>query len=260
MNEPPQSTDADLDALDALFDRLGGFDDTISLEWFDGCVAALICGPRAVLPGEWLPLLFGDSWERTFADPEDVAQATATLMRRWNVVAAQLDPEALFDNPDHLRLVPLMDDFDPGLRDRLLAEGKLTPEEATGWPGTGETWALGFLQTIERLSDDWHVPDDGSEDAVVYRSCLRCLEALIERDEAMLRADLAARYPGKTLTRDESIDEALFAVQDLRLFWLERAARPAPRRVEKLPGRNDPCPCGSGRKFKKCHGAAGAAH
>ncbi|MGH7710842.1 MAG: SEC-C metal-binding domain-containing protein, partial [Gemmatimonadaceae bacterium] len=20
-------------------------------------------------------------------------------------------------------------------------------------------------------------------------------------------------------------------------------------------GRNDPCPCGSGRKFKKCHGA-----
>jgi uncharacterized protein YecA (UPF0149 family) len=21
-------------------------------------------------------------------------------------------------------------------------------------------------------------------------------------------------------------------------------------------GRNDPCPCGSGRKFKQCHGAA----
>jgi len=21
-------------------------------------------------------------------------------------------------------------------------------------------------------------------------------------------------------------------------------------------GRNDPCPCGSGKKFKKCHGAA----
>lgn len=23
---------------------------------------------------------------------------------------------------------------------------------------------------------------------------------------------------------------------------------------EKLPGRNDPCPCGSGKKFKQCHG------
>ena len=27
-----------------------------------------------------------------------------------------------------------------------------------------------------------------------------------------------------------------------------------PVRVDKLPGRNDPCPCGSGKKFKQCHG------
>jgi len=28
----------------------------------------------------------------------------------------------------------------------------------------------------------------------------------------------------------------------------------APVRVEKAPGRNDPCPCGSGKKYKQCHG------
>ncbi len=27
-----------------------------------------------------------------------------------------------------------------------------------------------------------------------------------------------------------------------------------PVRVEKRVGRNDPCPCGSGKKFKSCHG------
>ncbi len=27
-----------------------------------------------------------------------------------------------------------------------------------------------------------------------------------------------------------------------------------PVHVEKEPGRNDPCPCGSGKKYKKCHG------
>jgi uncharacterized protein YecA (UPF0149 family) len=27
------------------------------------------------------------------------------------------------------------------------------------------------------------------------------------------------------------------------------------RRAEPKVGRNDPCPCGSGKKFKKCHGA-----
>ncbi|HLF55640.1 MAG TPA: SEC-C metal-binding domain-containing protein [Thermoanaerobaculia bacterium] len=27
-------------------------------------------------------------------------------------------------------------------------------------------------------------------------------------------------------------------------------------RAEKTPGRNEPCWCGSGKKYKKCHGAA----
>ena len=30
--------------------------------------------------------------------------------------------------------------------------------------------------------------------------------------------------------------------------------KPQPYIAEKLPGRNDPCPCGSGKKFKNCHG------
>ncbi len=32
------------------------------------------------------------------------------------------------------------------------------------------------------------------------------------------------------------------------------SARPQRRAVPKV-GRNDPCPCGSGKKYKKCHGA-----
>ena len=30
--------------------------------------------------------------------------------------------------------------------------------------------------------------------------------------------------------------------------------RPEPLRVEKKPRPNDPCPCGSGKKYKQCHG------
>ena len=29
----------------------------------------------------------------------------------------------------------------------------------------------------------------------------------------------------------------------------------APRHIDQKVGRNDPCPCGSGKKYKKCHGA-----
>jgi len=32
----------------------------------------------------------------------------------------------------------------------------------------------------------------------------------------------------------------------------------SPRRAEGKVGRNDPCPCGSGKKYKKCHGQPGA--
>ena len=33
-----------------------------------------------------------------------------------------------------------------------------------------------------------------------------------------------------------------------------REQKHEPVRVQKTPGRNDPCPCGSGKKFKNCHG------
>ena len=32
------------------------------------------------------------------------------------------------------------------------------------------------------------------------------------------------------------------------------AEKTKPAVSEKKPGRNDPCPCGSGKKYKKCHG------
>ena len=39
------------------------------------------------------------------------------------------------------------------------------------------------------------------------------------------------------------------AAQDTR----EKPKR-EPIRVQKTVGRNDPCPCGSGKKYKNCHG------
>jgi preprotein translocase subunit SecA len=35
-----------------------------------------------------------------------------------------------------------------------------------------------------------------------------------------------------------------------------QAEAPKPVRTATKIGRNDPCPCGSGKKYKKCHGTA----
>ena len=258
MKPAAQSTEADIDALESLCERLNGFEAEVNPEWLDGAMAALIAGPRTVLPDEWLPLLFGDAWERAIADPQDMASSLDTLLRRWNVIADQLHPQRLFDEPDRLQLLPLIDEFDPARRDALVAEGELSAEDAADWPLTGETWAMGFIETLLRLDADWQLPDANSDAQIELAALRSCIEALAERDPAKLQADLALRYPGKRMDRDELIDEACFAVQDLRCFWLEHAVRPVPRRVEKTPGRNDACPCGSGKKYKKCHGAGAA--
>ncbi|MBV8914496.1 MAG: SEC-C domain-containing protein [Acetobacteraceae bacterium] len=50
----------------------------------------------------------------------------------------------------------------------------------------------------------------------------------------------------------ELIPVCVFA---MRRFWRERDHRHEPYRASPKLGRNTPCPCGSGRKYKRCCGA-----
>ncbi len=49
-------------------------------------------------------------------------------------------------------------------------------------------------------------------------------------------------------------EAAAAAVRRLPTSHGDAPRRPKPVTVEKV-GRNDPCPCGSGKKYKRCHGA-----
>lgn len=44
-----------------------------------------------------------------------------------------------------------------------------------------------------------------------------------------------------------------------KVVWPGFSYNPRPRQVAKV-GRNEPCPCGSGRKYKECHEEAGSAY
>ena len=43
-----------------------------------------------------------------------------------------------------------------------------------------------------------------------------------------------------------------------KVVWPGFSNAPRPRHISKI-GRNDPCPCGSGKKFKDCHQGEGSA-
>lgn len=44
-----------------------------------------------------------------------------------------------------------------------------------------------------------------------------------------------------------------------KVIWPGFTPGPLPRHVAKI-GRNDPCPCGSGKKYKDCHQSEGTAY
>lgn len=51
-------------------------------------------------------------------------------------------------------------------------------------------------------------------------------------------------------------ERSRFRKLDGRWYYVDGAVKAAPARKAKAPGPNEPCHCGSGKKFKRCHGAA----
>lgn len=248
------SNEAELRAFDAVCERLHGFDNQLNYERVDGFLTALAAGPAPLSPGEWLPALCGDAFERAFADPADVAQAERALGQRLKVLAAQLEPGVLMELPDQLRLNPLMVEWTDELRAGLVKEQGLSEEDAQ-LAQTGAEWADGFLSCVEAFEHHWAPPAD-EDGADALSALLDQISALtIPPGDALYAEHVKQYWPQGEPSREDLIGEALWAVQDIRIVWVDHAPKPETRRVEATPGRNDPCHCGSGKKFKKCHGA-----
>jgi uncharacterized protein len=255
LRHPRRSSEADLDAFETVCERLSGFGDVVDPEWADGFLTALVTGPVRLSPERWLPVLAGDAFERAFADPPDRAQALRALEARLAAIEDALDADALGQWPDELRLDPLMGEVTDEDRARLVDEGGLTPAQAA-LMRTGALWAEGFLIGAELFEGDWgtdRLADEARDD---YLDLISQVSALLIEPGSDEEREFAARvHPEGLPPQERLLDEALFAVQDLRLWWLDHGPRPETRRAAPQPGRNDPCPCGSGKKFKKCHGA-----
>ena len=251
---PRTNTEAELQAFEQTCERLAGFDAEKGFEQVDGLLCALAAGPTEADLAEHVSALLGEAWGRAYADPPAQAAALDALQARLRVLRSQLDPEALFEEPDYLRLEPLVAEWTDEHRAQLVTDGLATVEDASAMQ-TGVEWALGFMTGVNELPALWTLPD-GEEAAAVFEQSFEQIEALLldpASDE--YRAHIAKSYPDGEPSRDDLLAEACMSVQDLRMYWVDFAPKTATRRVEATPGRNDPCHCGSGKKFKKCHGA-----
>ena len=81
-------------------------------------------------------------------------------------------------------------------------------------------------------------------------------KASVQDEIRKLRMRLAQLEHELALTTlDDAIDDLVLAVAELwELTQDQRYRVETVRRAVPKVGRNDPCPCGSGRKYKACHG------
>jgi uncharacterized protein YecA (UPF0149 family) len=113
----------------------------MNVEELDGFFAALIAGPKTVMPSEYLPEVFGGEMSDTceFSSIEDANEILGLLMRHWNTIAWTLLKGEVY--------VPLL----------------LEDEAAT--TAHGNDWARGFMRGVNMRNDSWDglIEDDAYE-------------------------------------------------------------------------------------------------
>jgi uncharacterized protein len=201
----------------------------MNIEMLDGFLAALICGPETVRPSEYLPKIWGgDQTNEPTFDTQSIREFLSLIMRHWNAVCHNLQSD---------------DEFLPVL---LNDENGAAP---------ANDWATGFMRGMDMRRDRWLalLEDDGHGGILIPIMALAYEHhpdlgmrpykdpVSIERREQLI-AGMAASVP---LIYRYFVTERRLEAQ--KLFSVGTFRRDAPK-----VGRNEPCPCGSGKKFKHC--------
>jgi uncharacterized protein len=220
----------DFASLEAwLAERRTSFPETPDWEFCEGFMAALVCCRRAIAPGEYWPRLLGLAAD---AVPGDVSDLWA---RRWALVEQALDtPVSALDDPEAYQ--PELGESDDALAQR---------------------WAQGFMAAVTAWPEEWAGPRNAQ--AQQWReAALKLLRALTLPDTGAPTLHAYEDQQGSprvSAARMKAVGDAIWAVYNLRETWKSLGPRvETVKHAAAVPGRNEACSCGSGKKFKKCCG------
>ena len=254
------------DELDAILDELRTrYDETPQWEFCEGFMAAVICMRRPIAQHEVLAALLGmpmpgdepDAEAGSFLDASQQERFLVLWQQRWQEVATALDSEVKSLEDDNC--------YHPEVMDIRGAVAEMAPDEQAKFkgdindellPAFAQVWALGFMFAVEYWPEEWAAPRD--KDAAKWlNDALEAIVAMTEDDTAKPEVSPLSEdgAPSTSIARLNAFGEAIWAVYDLRELWKTIGPRVETVRAVTTPGRNDLCYCGSGKKYKKCHGA-----
>ena len=227
-------------------------------EFCEGFMAALVCCRRRMEAEEYLPVLLTADGARlpleaVFEQPALQQRFLQLWSRRWTAISQALD-----------RKITALDDagaYQPEVLDaRAAALGESAlPTDVVDLrlPAFGQLWALGFMAAVNAWPEEWAGPRNKA--AQHWRSTtLDLLQALTLDDSdppTLCAFEDAQGPPTVSVRRMRAFGDAIWAVYNMRDTWRQLGPRIATVHAAAAPGRNAPCSCGSGKKFKKCCGA-----
>jgi uncharacterized protein len=234
-------SDADFDALESLLDTLRSrLKVTPHWEYCEGFMAALVCCRRSIAPEEYLPVLLTTDGARlpleaVFANAPDQQRFLELWQRRYQAVMQALDTQVT------------------SLDDPTAYQPRLMPA-----PSFAQLWALGFMAAVQAWPEEWAGPRNKA--AQHWRSATQTLVLALTDDDTephTLHAFVEDMGPPTvSAARMQAFTDAIWAVYNMRTLWRQLGPRVQTHRASATPGRNDACGCGSGKKFKRCCGAA----
>ena len=240
-------TDAEFAELDELLAATPEPLEPVDAVMLDGYLCGVLVQPVLLEPATWLAHVF-DFDATPVPDTVDAIwqqRTTALILRRHGALNRALVEDGWFD--------PLVLEFDDEHPRRPVPEGEVDP--LAGLSPVSQAlmpWAAGFQHACLCFPDLMEMPDDAVMAALAR--LFRHLPAETDEEREVV-ATLDREHPLATL--DDAMEELVATVADLsdltrdQRYKVDTIKRDAPK-----VGRNDPCPCGSGKKYKGCHGAA----
>jgi uncharacterized protein len=211
--------------------------DTLTYPQLAGFLFSLANGPELIPPSEWIPLVFNDQ-AACYETREEAERVLEAMLALYN--------DCIRERPGGIVSLPPGCEIRPWPMDNLSAGAPLSQ------------WAQGFSIGYDYLEEVWseYTPDEFDEDlgallmTLTFFTSLNLAEAYHQETNGKSNLEQLAKsvieiFPDamrEYAHLGRSIYRARLETGDLDL---------APSGHTKV-GRNDSCPCGSGKKFKKC--------
>lgn len=202
-----------------LLDAKSEAHNTMRCDEVQGFMMALLSGPDALNPTNWLPEILGE--------------------------------ESLFDAKERTEIERLVMAMAADMRMKL--NEKILPdlwfyEDEAGNPDF-YTWCNAYLYALDIVPTDWFEAVDQEEFEDLFYPIM-ALSGIYDDEE---NGEVILHLNEKELTQLES--DLPHVLLDIYWYWQAIINKPQTvRREGEKVGRNDPCPCGSSKKYKACCG------